>query len=266
MASHTLSNHDADAIAKPIGLIGGIGLTEVHVYDQRPAPDGKQSGCPHVHALTDEAYYVLRGSGKVELHDLKDGYRTLPLKLGDYMHFPPNTMHRLINDGGLVILGVMGNAGLPEAGDARIYFGPDVDADEAEFKRLVSLPKAGGLEGALDRRDASVSAYLELCKLWDTDRDAYFAELERYFKKHGDAIGDEADHYEDVIRRGPVRWGDRVLERLDSLRQGTTRDESSEAGVELNEIGDDEALGMCGVLRPMVTLKAVDQLHIKEQT
>ena len=40
------------------GLLAGIGLTRLRVYDQRPAPDGSLSGCAHVHAFTDEAYYV----------------------------------------------------------------------------------------------------------------------------------------------------------------------------------------------------------------
>jgi hypothetical protein len=29
------------------------------VYDQSPAADGCHSGCAHVHAVTDEAYFVL---------------------------------------------------------------------------------------------------------------------------------------------------------------------------------------------------------------
>ena len=56
--------------SKALGLIGGIGLTEVHVYARRRAPDGNFSGCPHVHAVTDEGYYVLTGTGRVEFHDL----------------------------------------------------------------------------------------------------------------------------------------------------------------------------------------------------
>ncbi len=60
-------------------LIGGIGLTHLTVYDQRPAPDGRMSGSPHVHAVTDEGYYVISGKGAVELHDLTNGFRTVDL-------------------------------------------------------------------------------------------------------------------------------------------------------------------------------------------
>ena len=44
-------SESSDGHGEPIGLIGGIGLTEVHVYAQRPAPDGSFSGCPHVHVV-----------------------------------------------------------------------------------------------------------------------------------------------------------------------------------------------------------------------
>ena len=77
-------------------------------------------------------------------------------------------MHRLISDGDLIILGMMGNAGLAERGEARIYFGADVDADSKRFEELMSLPKRLGLEGALQRRDAAVAGYQKLMDLHRT--------------------------------------------------------------------------------------------------
>src|SRR5215510_1280118 len=147
-----MSNSDNVDSSEPLGLIGGIGLSEVNVYAQRPSPDGSFSGCPHVHAVTDEGYYVLRGSGAVEFHDLKNGLRCLPLAAGQYVHFPPMVMHRLISDSDLVVLGMMGNAGLAENGEARIYFGPGADSDPSRFDELMGLPRQRGLEGALERR------------------------------------------------------------------------------------------------------------------
>jgi hypothetical protein len=231
-------------------LIGGIGLTEVHVYNQRPAPDGLYSGCPHVHAVTDEGYYVLSGQGWVEFHDLDHGYRKLPLAPGDYAHFPPLVMHRLVSTEALVILGIMGNGGLAERGEARIYFGPDVDASPERFAELVSLPRTRGLEGALDRRDAAVTAYQALLELWEKDRPAYFAELGRFFACHCAAIAAKADDFHRAVDQGPRAWAHATGERLKALPG------MSEPGgdVFFHKHGSEEALGMCGVLRPMLRL------------
>ena len=245
--------------ARRLGLIGGIGLTEVHVYAQRPAPDGTFSGCPHVHAVTDEAYYVLRGSGAVEFHDLQNGYRRLPLVTGDYLHFPPMVLHRLVSDGGLIVLGMMGNAGLAERGEARIYFGRENDIDPARFDALVGLPKRLGLEGALQRRDAAVAGYQSLLAVWSTDRPAYFAELARFFDTHCRAMADQADVFRAAVEGGPQAWAAETLRRIDVLPD---RPRDVPPDVDRNRVGDDTALGMCGVLRPITSLKRIRPIAV----
>ena len=242
--------------AHPLGLIGGIGLTEVHVYCQRPAPDGMFSGCPHVHAVTDEGYFVLRGRGHVEFHDRVNGMRTLPLEPGHYVHFPPLVMHRLVSKDAidpLVILGMMGNAGLAERGEARIYFGRDVDADPAKFSELLSLPKREGLEGALKRRDAAVAGYQQLVTLWETDRDAYFTELARFIGTHCRAMAAKASEFDQQVEAGPIAWANATRARIASLPSVP----EASADVFLNASGSESAFGMCGVLRPMLTLHTV---------
>lgn len=239
--------------SKALGLIGGIGLTEVHVYAQRRAPDGNFSGCPHVHAVTDEGYFVLTGTGRVEFHDLDHGLRTLELRPGDYVHFPPLVLHRLISDGELVILGMMGNAGLAERGEARIYFGSDVDADPARFAQLVGLPKSKGLDGALERRDAAVAGYAHLMKLWGNDRDAYFAELRRFFAVHAEAVAAKRDELLAQVDGGPMAWGRITRERVETLPELP----DVEPAVHMSRRGSEEALGMCGVLRPILKLDAL---------
>jgi mannose-6-phosphate isomerase-like protein (cupin superfamily) len=243
---------EADA-SRPIGLIGGIGLTEVHVYCQRRAPDGAYSGCPHVHAVTDEGYYVLSGRGHVEFHDRTQGLRVLPLEPGHYVHFPPLVMHRLVSESDqspLVILGMMGNAGLAERGEARIYFGPEVDADVARFADLVALPKHDGLEGALTRRDQAVVGYMGLMALWQNDRPAYFAELNRFVEVHCNSMAANADTFRAQIEQGPMAWARATARRVADL----PRVPLVSPDVFLNTRGTESALGMCGVLRPMLTL------------
>jgi mannose-6-phosphate isomerase-like protein (cupin superfamily) len=239
---------------RPLGLIGGIGLTEVTVYSQHPAPDGQFSGCPHVHAVTDEGHYVLRGTGFVEFHDTTHGFRTVPLAPGDYLHFPPLVMHRLVSTDGLVILGIMGNAGLAERGEARVNFGADVDARPDRYAELMALPRTHGLPGALDRRDASVRAYMQFVALWRSNRDAYFAELRRFIQTHRNAMALRTDELSDLVRCEPVAWAIATQQRIDSLAQPT----DASSAVFRNAAQSESALGMCGTLRPMLRLDPID--------
>jgi mannose-6-phosphate isomerase-like protein (cupin superfamily) len=237
--------------ARADDLISGIGLTELTVYDQRPAPDGLMSGSPHVHAVTDEGYYVMRGKGRVELHDLKDGFRTVDLLPGRYVQFPPGVLHRLVNADHLVLLVVMGNAGLAERGDARIYFGRKIDDDPAEFARLTGLAKTGGLEGALDRRDAAVRAYAGLLELWSKDREAYFRELGRFIGVHMKAAAGLRRSFAEAVEAGPVVWAERFRKRVEGLPNAAV-----EGAPLVHAAPEGTTLGMCGILRPVTGFEA----------
>ena len=242
----------APAQARAEDLISGIGLTQLTVYDQRPAPDGLMSGSPHVHAVTDEGYYVISGRGAVELHDLENGFRIVDLSPGRYLQFPPGTLHRLVNTDHLVLLVVMGNSGLAERGDARIYFGKAVDDDPGEFDRLVGLAKAKGLEGALDRRDAAIRAYSGLVGLWAKDRKAYFKELERFIGVHMKAAAAMRQAFTDAVEAGPVAWGEHFRQRVGALPGA-----AGEGAPILHLAPGTTTLGMCGVLRPVIGFEPV---------
>ncbi len=231
-------------------LLGGVGLTYLRVYDQRPAPDGTMSGCAHVHAVTDEAYFVVSGTGFLELHDLEHGFRRVPLVKGVYTQFTPGTVHRSVSTGSLEILAIMGNAGLAERGDARIWFGPGVDDDPVTFERLVALPRERGLDGALERRDASVAAYAQLLRLFESDRRAYERELERFVQLHRTAMATRSDELVDVIRSGPGRWLEQALARVAAL-PGTGDDPVAQL---TETAGAPTQLGMCGLLRQVARL------------
>ena len=246
--------HDADL------LISGIGLTHLTVYDQRPAPDGLNSGSPHIHAVTDEGYYVMSGTGRLELHDLEHGFRTVDLTAGAYIQFPPGVLHRVISTDRLVILVVMGNAGLAERGDARIYFGKAVDGDPREYARLAGLPKEKGLEGALERRDASVEAYQGLLELWEKDRKAYRAELERFLDVHMKAAAGLREEFSRAVEGGPSAWAERFRDRLEALPV-----HRGEAGPLLHLRPTGTTLGMCGILRPVTGLEPVDRKNASDR-
>jgi mannose-6-phosphate isomerase-like protein (cupin superfamily) len=235
-------------------MIAGIGLTRLTVYEQRRAPDGLNSGSPHVHAVTDEAYYVLSGTGRVELHDLAHGFRTVELAPGAYVQFPPCTLHRVISTHHLVILAVMGNSGLAERGDARIYFGRSVDDDPAEYARLLDLPRDRGLEGALDRRDAAVRAYLQLLGLWTTDRKAYRAELARFIDLHLAAAASLRREFSTTVDGGIRAWAERTAARLSDLPTAP-----APLGPYVFRPPAKPLLGMCGLLEPVAGLESVDR-------
>ncbi|NWG22857.1 MAG: cupin domain-containing protein [Pseudorhodoplanes sp.] len=228
------------------GLIGGIGLTHLTVYNQRPAPDGQHSGCAHVHAITDEAYFVISGKGAVELHDLEHGFRSVPLSPGSYVQFAPGTLHRAVNGGNLVVLGIMGNAGLAERGDARIWFGPEADADPALYQELWTLPARKGLDGALERRDRSVSAYMKLIDLWNSDRPAYRKALADFVDLHARTMAPMRERLQNVVQEGPASWLQVALARIDGLPSLIAAPQAERVGAQA-----DPKWGMCGVLRPL---------------
>lgn len=231
----------------PAGLLAGIGLTRLRVYEQRAAPDGQMCGCAHVHALSDEAYYVESGTGAIELHDRVQGFRRIELRRGDYVQFAPGTLHRSVSTGGLEVLALMSNAGLAERGDARIYFGPAVDDDAGEYARLKALPYAHGLDGALQRRDASIVAYAALMRLWDADRRAYFTELERFVRLHERSMAAHAADHARIVEAGPAAWLAATRARL-----AATGGAGAVAGaVAVRHDQGRVTLGMCGELRQL---------------
>lgn len=236
----------------PTDVLGGVGLTHLKVYEDRLAPDGQYSGCAHVHAITDEAYFVVAGEGFLELHDITNGFRRVSLRPGGYVQFTPGTIHRVVSTGGLEVVVVIGNAGLAERGDARIYFGPDVDADADEYRRLTALPRTDGLAGALDRRDASVAGYDRLMDLRNSDPKAYRAEITRFVRLHFREMEALRDAFASIVDAGPARWTDIVRARLDALP-----DSPADAETVTAPRPSEPVLGMCGMLRPVAGLSVL---------
>ena len=234
-------------------FVGGVGLTHLRVYDERPAPDGRMCGCAHIHGITDEGYYVIDGSGTLELHDANKGFRAIPLVQGGYVQFTPGTLHRTVSEGSLEVLVIMGNAGLAERGDARIYFGRAVDEDRGEYARLAGLPEKRGLEGALERRDASIAAYSELLRLWERDRRAYGKELERFLDVHRGELAGSSESLREAVVSGPGHWSRVALHRIEAL---ATDGEPARAGATDQQRGGPK-FGMCGILHQIHGLDSV---------
>jgi mannose-6-phosphate isomerase-like protein (cupin superfamily) len=142
-------------------LPGGIGVSRLTVYDTL-APDGLVGGTPHMHLCCTEGYVVTGGQGLVQTL-AGDGYTETRLRPGVVVWFPPGTIHRLVNGGGLQIVVLMQNSGLPEAGDAVLTFPPEILADPAGYAAAVNLPGGGApgsdLAAAYRRRDLAVVGF-----------------------------------------------------------------------------------------------------------
>ena len=140
---------------------GATALTRLDVYDW-VAPDGLRGGSAHVHLASAEAYVVLAGRGRLQTLGAR-GYAEAGLRPGDCLWFTPGVIHRLVNDGGLRLLVIMANAGLPEAGDAVLTFPPEILADPAAYARAAALPEGGAAaDAARRRRDLAIEGYLAL--------------------------------------------------------------------------------------------------------
>lgn len=243
-------------------VLGGVGVTHLTVYQDRPAPDGTYSGCAHVHSITEEAYFVVAGTGRLELHDVDNGFRAVPLQPGAFVQFSPGTVHRVVSadpddpsrPGGLEVVVVMGNAGLAERGDARIYFGAEADLDPDLYARLAGLPKEHGRSGALDRRDASCEAYMNLLVLHENDEAAYRDELARFVDRHYTAMVAKRGEFETIVRAGPLAAAETALARVATLPNAAAGPGAATMPAEPDKM---PLLGMCGMLRPVEGLSPV---------
>ena len=143
---------------------GATALTVLDVYDW-VAPDGVRGGSAHVHLASAEGYLVLAGRGRLQTLGAC-GYAESELGPGDCLWFTPGIIHRLVNEGGLRLLVVMQNAGLPEAGDAVLTFPPEVLADPLAYARAAGLPAGSSdealAEAARRRRNLAIEGYLAL--------------------------------------------------------------------------------------------------------
>jgi mannose-6-phosphate isomerase-like protein (cupin superfamily) len=156
---------------------GATALTVLDVYDWI-APDGLRGGSAHVHLASAEGYLVLAGAGRLQTLGAR-GYAESELGPGECLWFTPGIIHRLVNEGGLRLLVVMQNAGLPEAGDAVLTFPPEVLADPAAYARAAALPRDGAADLVADaarrRRDLAIEGYLALREAGPRALETFFA-------------------------------------------------------------------------------------------
>ena len=226
-------------------LPGGIGVSLLKVYDIE-APDGLVGGTPHVHLACSEGYYVIAGSGAVQTLNPK-GFTETPLQAGTVVWFDPGTIHRLVNGGGLQILTLMSNSGLPEAGDAVLTLPPEHLTDRETYLKATTLTGEGEARtpSAIARRDLALQGFAALRTAYDADGPAA---LEPFYES---AIGVVRPQLADWRRRweqGARRLADETGAALDALEAGKAPHLQT---AELHQIPAPTELGrhgMCGRL------------------
>ncbi|MGH3390613.1 MAG: cupin domain-containing protein [Actinomadura sp.] len=227
-----------------VSLPGGVGLSGLRVYDW-PAADGVCGGSPHVHLVCAEAYVVVGGSGHVQT--LTDqGYAEVPLTAGAVVWFTPGTIHRLVNaDGGLHIVVIMQNSGLPEAGDAVFTFPSAVLADAAAYERAATLEGDPG-PAARRRCDLALEGFFELR---ERVRAGDLGALREFYRVARALKAGSFEAWTERWRDGPLAVAAATGEQLTRLRDGDWS-HLTEASVHRLEPPDEagRAFGMCGRL------------------
>ncbi|MFD0205002.1 MULTISPECIES: cupin domain-containing protein [Saccharothrix] len=227
---------------------GGTSLSFLDVYDDA-APDGVVGGSPHLHLASTECYVVVGGEG--ELHAVTlDGCREIPLRPGAVVWFTPGTIHRAVNHRDLRVVVLMGNAGLPEAGDAVMTFPPDVVADPDRYRAAATLsPRSTEAERAADarrRRDLAVEGFLPIR---DAIRAGDRAPLRKFYAAAAALVRRRAGAWASIVRDGPLDQAEATLALTGHLALGVAP--HLERAAVRQAPAPERAFGMCGRLSPV---------------
>lgn len=226
-----------------IFMPGATLLTRLNVYDT-PGPDGQIGGTPHVHLICTELYYVLSGSGAVELID-KNGFARVELKTQSAYLFTSGTIHRLINPhGDMELLIVMQNSGLPERGDNIVTFPTEVLADPS---RYATAMKAERLSDALRRRDRGVEGFLEMKSAFERSPHDGRKALDEFYKLCVKRTAPQHKEWYARVTQGAFQDAQDSLFKIIEVSAGRI-DHLHAAKNELIEAPENTQIGFCGSL------------------
>ncbi|TMR08587.1 cupin domain-containing protein [Nonomuraea turkmeniaca] len=216
---------------------GGTSISRLTVYTGACA-DGLEGGTPHLHTASTEAYVVVGGHGALQTLDA-NGLKETELSVGSTVWFTPGTIHRAINRGGLEVVVVMSNAGLPEAGDAVMTFPPEIVADPERYRETATLPADGVEEAVVRRRELAVEGFLRLAEGGPE-------QLQRFYDSAVALVRPKVAGWREIWERTVDQETRRTAEILDALGSG---DGSHLLRSALMESPPQQRWGMCGHLR-----------------
>ncbi|GAA3141666.1 cupin domain-containing protein [Nonomuraea salmonea] len=224
--------------AVPGAFPGGTSVSRLSVYSGNACADGLEGGTPHLHTASTEAYVVIGGQGALQTLDA-GGLRETELLPGTTVWFTPGTIHRAVNRGGLEVVVVMSNAGLPEAGDAVMTFPPDVVADPARYRAAATLPSVDVEEAVRRRRELAVEGFSRLV-------DGGPGALRAFYDSAVALVRDRVGEWRGIWERTVAEETRRTSAVLDALERG---DGGHLLDAALMESPTEERWGMCGHLR-----------------
>ncbi|MGY6501814.1 MAG: cupin domain-containing protein [Acidimicrobiales bacterium] len=227
---------------------GAVAVSHLRVYDT-PAPDGLVGGSPHLHTACSEAYAVVAGTGAVQTLS-GQGFAEVALEPGSFVWFTPGTVHRLVNHGGLEILVIMGNAGLPEAGDMVLTFPDEVLADAAVYAAAATLPEAeattaGSGAAAQARRDLAVEGFGTLRAAVEADG---VGALRTFHQRAAALVSPRIPTWQTVVDAGPRAALWRTTEHLGALADGDASHLLDSSVHRLEPPPAERRMGCCGTL------------------
>jgi hypothetical protein len=234
---------------------GGTAVSLLAVYDWS-GPDGVAGGSAHVHLACTEGYVVVGGRGRLQTLSA-DGYAETRLTPLTVAWFSPGVIHRLINDGGLQILVVMQNGGLPEAGDSVLAFPAAQLADPRAYRAAASLPDPATAPAdtasaaatttataARRRKDLAVEGFIQL-------RERIAAEgpqaLDDFYAAAAALVRGQAPAWRETWETGPFAAAIRTGNQIGLLASGR-HDHLHEGRLTVLGPRADGTYGMCGRL------------------
>ncbi len=223
---------------------GGVAVSHLRVYESTSI-DGLAGGTPHCHTACTEAYAVVGGRGRVVTLG-GDGFTETPLEAGAFAWFTPGTIHRLVNDHQLEILVLMGNAGLPEAGDMVITFPDDVLADPERYRSAAALSSgavttAGDDSAVRARKDLAVQGFGDLL---EGGPEA----LHRFHQRAAALVAPSVPSWRAIWEAGPQAAAAQTGVHLAALAEGDAAHLAASAVHALPPPGAERRYGCCGTL------------------
>ncbi|WP_316959478.1 cupin [Streptomyces sp. TRM68367] len=187
----------------------------------------------------------MAGGGELQTRT-PSGYTSVPLRAGTVAWFSPGTVHRAVNHGGLRVVVVMQNAGLPEAGDAVLTFPPDVLADADRYRAAATLDPADPEVSARRRRDLAVAGFRTLR---DHLVDGAPEPLLTLCRQAAALVQPRAAAWRDIVAAGPAASVAASSRHIDALLEadGAHLRDAQVMAVDA-PAPDDRAFGMCGRL------------------